>query len=488
MPGASGPSGTRLAAEDAGPSATAPARRVPTPIAAGALLLLGLGLVACAPEPPPPRAGNLLLLIADDVGIDKIGVYAEHPRPAATPNIDALAARGVLFRNAYAPPMCSPSRAAMLTGRLNRRYGLGNAINAHRADFELSLDEISIPEMLALSPHRFASSAVGKWHLGGANAPSGLRHPLASGFPWYAGAFGIIRETRLEGEESYFRWRKNSNGEIAWRNVYATTDTVNDALARIAAMPEPWFLWVAFNAAHFPLHTPPAELYGGRALVDEADAYHAAVEALDSEIGRLLASVEPEVMARTTVIFVSDNGTPRPVVTPPRDPSHFKRTLYEGGINVPLIAAGPDVSRPGTESQALVHVVDVFATAAEIAEVDLADLRGPDGGRLAIDGRSLLPYLRDPDAASGRAIVYQDFFRGNGSPPYRIDERMVRDARWKLLVDTEGKEQFFDLRGRVDDGPDLMGRLDAEQRAAYERLRAEEERIVAELDADRDGA
>jgi arylsulfatase A-like enzyme len=449
--------------------------------------LLPLALLACgAPDQgPPPATGNVLLLVADDIGTDKVGVYAEHPHPAPTPNIDALAARGVLFRNAYAPPMCSPSRATLLTGRLNRRYGLGKALTTRRGEFELPLDEVTIPEMLAHGPHAYASSAVGKWHLAGAESPSGYRHPLASGFPWYAGAFGNVRNTRIEGHEDYFHWRKDTNGRIAWSSTYATTDTVDDALARIEAMPEPWFLWVAFNAAHYPLHEPPAGLYSARPLVTPADAYHAMVEALDREIGRLLASVDPQVLARTTVILLADNGTPKAVVTPPRDPAHFKRTLYEGGINVPLIVAGPEVARPGSESAALVHVVDVFPTVAEIAEVDLAALRRADGGPLEIDGRSLLPFLHDPDAPSRHATIYQDFFAPNGDGPYRLDEAAIRDERWKLLHEADGTEEFFDLRGRVNDGPNLLGHLDAEQRAAYERLGAELERTQRALDADR---
>lgn len=442
-------------------------------------------VLACGGAEHVSTAANVLILVADDIGNDKVGAYEEHPHPAPTPNIDALARRGVLFRNAYAPPACSPSRAAMLTGRLNRRYGVGYALPTRRGPLELSLDEVTIPEMLVHSPHGYSSSAVGKWHLASAQSPSGFRHPLASGFPWYAGAFGNVRETKLGGTEDYFRWRKDTNGEIAWSTTYATTDTVNDALARIEAMPEPWFLWVAFNAAHYPLHEPPAELYSGGYLATPADAYHAVVEALDTEIGRLLASVDPEVLARTTVILVADNGTPKAVVTAPRDPSHFKRTLYEGGINVPLIVTGPDVAQPGSESAALVHVVDVFATVAEIAGVDLAALRRPDGGPLEIDGRSLLPFLRDPDAPSQHATIYQDIFGPNGDGPYRQDQAAIRDERWKLLRDADGEEEFFDLRGRDDDGPNLLGHLDAEQRAAYERLAAELERTKRALDADR---
>ena len=443
-------------------------------------------LVACGRDAPIPATHNVLLLIADDLGTDKLSAYAEHPDAPATPTLDALAARGVLFRNAYAPPACSPSRAAMLTGRLPRRYGLGIALRSRKDDYELPLGEVTIPEMLAESPHGYSNSAVGKWHLAGLSSPSGARHPLDSGFSWYAGAFGNFRHSEFGGDETYVHWQKNRNGEIGLEETYATTDTVNDALSRIEAMPEPWFLWAAFNAPHYPLHQPPPDLYGG-SLDTPADAYAAAVEALDAEIGRLLDSIDPDLLARTTVIFVGDNGTPKAVITPPRNPEHAKLTLHEGGVNVPVIISGPDVMRPGSETDALVHVVDILPTVAEIAEVDPARLTAADGRPLRIDGRSLIPQLRDP-TAPGHEFVYQDVFAPNGPGPYRRDQRMLRDARWKLIAKPGGTEELFDLEGRSDDGPDQLLDANADLRAVADRLRAEMSRTAAELDADRAGS
>ena len=440
---------------------------------------------ACG-DPEPPGAGNVLLLIADDLGTDKVAAYGEHPQPPATPNLDALAARGVLFRNAYAPPACSPSRAAMLTGRIPRRYGLGIALRSRKDDFELPLDELTLPELLATSPHGYSSSAVGKWHLAGLASPNGTRHPLRSGFGWYAGAFGNFRDTEAAGNETYFDWEKSHDGELARVHDYATSDTVDDALARIRAMSEPWFLWVAFNAPHYPLHEPPQQLRSGPPAETIPEAFAAVVGALDSEIGRLLAGIAPAVLARTSVVFVGDNGTPKAVVTPPRKAEHGKLTLYEGGVNVPLIIAGPEVARPGSESPALVHVADIFPTVAQIAGVDPANQSGADGRPLRLDGRSLLAQLRNPNAP-GHEFIYQDLFAPNGPGPYRRDRRMLRDARWKLISDHNGNEQLFDLKGRNDDGADRIEEPGPEGSAALARLRAEMQRRVAELDADRSG-
>jgi arylsulfatase A-like enzyme len=331
----------------------------------------------------------------------------------------------------------------------------------------------------------YDNSAVGKWHLANPRSEEGLRHPLDSGFAWYAGSPANLRDPKTPGDEGYFHWKKNTNGVVSWSRSYATSETIDDSIARIRAMQEPWLLWVAFNAAHFPLHVPPAHLHTPGNTDNAPDVFRAIVEALDSEIGRLLDAIDPALLARTMVIFVSDNGSPMIAVADAGSENRFKRTLYEKGINVPLIVSGPEVRRPGTESAALVHVVDVLATVAEIAEVDTGALTRDDGQPLVLDGQSFLAQIRDPLAPSSRRTVFQDRFAPNGRGPFDEDSRALRDERYKLLQLANGREQLFDLDGRHDDGPDLMGDLTPERSAAYERLRHEIERTVAELDADR---
>lgn len=416
----------------------------------------------------------MLVLLADDIGVDKIGAYGEHPGAPPTPSIDALAARGVLFRNAYAPPLCSPSRAALLTGRYPRRYGLGDRLHMRAERYEVPLSELSLPEALEQSPLDYDQAAVGKWHLSAFNSPSGGRHPLLFGFRWYAGSFANLNTTNIPGAPrgTFEHWQKNTNGIFSFSDTYATTDTVNDALERIRALRSPWFLWVAFNASHRPFHEPPPGLHTRPSLETEIERFDAATEALDTEIGRLLDSMNAETLARTTIIFLSDNGTPKAATAPPLDPSRSKGTLYEGGINIPLIISGPALKEPGAESAALVHVVDVFATLADLAGVDVARLENEHGAPVTIDGISLLPYLEDPALPSQREFVFQDAFTPNGPGPYRSDTRMLRNQRYKLVQSVETGDAFFDLHGRKDDGPDLLGSLNDEQQTAYESLRA----------------
>ena len=428
----------------------------------GVALLAGCAGNQEAPSTPP----NVLVLLTDDQGTDQIGVYAEHPDPPLTPRMDALAAEGVLFRNAWANPTCSPTRAALLTGRLGRRTGVGDALQ-YAQGRELPLSEVTLPEALAVAPVPYASAAIGKWHLSAYNSPTAVDHPNVSGFDYFAGSMANLNDHWLSDGlgHHFYHWEKITNGNVEKVDRFATTVTVDDTLAQMRELPEPWFLYVAFNAPHKPLMPPPEELHHQGALgVDSGERvlYRANVEALDAEIGRLLDEMDPEIRARTTVIFASDNGTPSHAIREPWDAGRGKQTPYEGGVNVPLIIAGPQVEVPGSESLALVNVLDIFATALEVA-----DASPPEGVQL--DSQSLVPFLADPEN-SGRDIVYTERFVPSGPPPYNIDWRISRDGRFKV-VDRQVSVGLFDLADRDDDGdPIELESLDEASRAQAQGL------------------
>lgn len=392
--------------------------------------------------------------------MDRLGAYGAHPEPSVTPNLDALARRGVRFERAWATPMCSPSRAAMLTGRLPFRTGVGAAIHLGRPDQArgLALDEATLPRLLA--NHGVESFAVGKWHLAGGPPPDPT-HASKAGFAHYVGYPG-----NPPGPSGYFEWTKYSDGAVQIvRDRYLTTDEVDDALALIRRTPEPWFGWVAFHAVHAPLHAPPPALHGATLAGDPRDTarahYDAELEALDREIGRLLAGIDPSVLRRTNVIFVADNGTSRHGVRPPTHGG--KRSLYETGIRVPLVVAGPAVppASEGRASAALVHVTDLFATIAEL-------FGAPSE---AEDSRSLLPFLADPAAPSARRVLYTERFLPNGGPPDPERHfRTARDQRYKLLVLPDGRE-FYDLEADPFEQRDLIAE-GAAPPAALARLEA----------------
>ncbi|MCA9492334.1 MAG: sulfatase-like hydrolase/transferase [Myxococcales bacterium] len=427
-----------------------------------------------ADVPPAPRPTNVLVVVLDDVGTDKVSSYAEVPNAPATPRIDALGRQGVRFRNAYAYPVCSPTRAAILTGRYARRDGMG-AIVRWQGKWELPLSEVLLPELLDASGTDWSTAAIGKWHLSGPNTPNAYDHPNRQGFDHFAGSlhnlyFGEDDETegKVPGMD-YFHWEKVEDGSRREVETYATATTTNDALERLTTMREPWFLYVAYNAAHSPFHVPPGSVVGDGAPIPQR--YGAMMEDLDREVGRLVDGLPADQRARTLIVVVGDNGTPGQAVLEPRDSRKAKGTLYEGGTNVPLIVAGPGVFGGGT-TDALVHVVDLLPTVAEWVGVD------PKRTGRPLDGVSFAPVLRDPTSAGARTTVYTERFGPAGPPPYRNESFAIRDDRYKLMVGKGEGERFFDLLGRNDDGEGKdPATLQGEERVRYLRLKAELDRL-----------
>jgi arylsulfatase A-like enzyme len=407
------------------------------------VVLLSLVLLAACSEEQRAGHANVLVLIADDVGVDRVAAYGEHPDPGRTPHIDALAARGVLFRNVWSNPLCSPTRATLFTGRYAFRTGIGAVVSPDFAAPGLGAGEWTLPEALAeRAPVRYRSALLGKWHLAG--ALDGADHPRALGFEHHAGALGNLGEP--DEPERYFDFTKVVDGEPVAVQRYATTDTVDDALAAIERFAgDPWLVVVSFNAAHKPYHRPPEKLFdvplSGSPDEDPVGHHKAMVQALDSEIGRLLAGLSAELLARTHVVFVGDNGTQTDATQAPFVPLHGKGSLSEGGVNVPLVIAGPAVARPGSECAALVNTTDLFATCLELCGASPAP---PDG--VTLDSLSLAPYLADPGRASLRDFVYAERFSPNHSPRPRLRRRAVRGPRYKLVLNEDaGVERFYDL-------------------------------------------
>lgn len=381
---------------------------IPAPTLAAVALGLVSSLAAQEAAPLPVERPNLLLVVADDLGVDRVAAYGAHPDPPSTPHLDSLAADGVLFENAWSAPVCSPSRAMLLTGRRNFELGVGHALPYATYPIELSTHWTSVADVLG--EQGYARHLVGKWHLSAA-AQSGLQHPLAMGFehvaqsmaigpPWYPPA--------------YWAYVKNLNGgSVRALGTYAATDKVDDVLRLAAQSSEPWFCWLAFDLPHDPFHAPPAQLHNQRLpaqIVGNEPLFHRAmVEALDSELGRLLNGLDPAVRARTVVVFVGDNGTPQAATDAPFLPAHAKGTLYEGGIHVPLIVQGPGVAR-GQRCEALVMLADLYATLAELGGSE-APAQAPS--------RSLRAHLADPSLPSLHAIIDAGSFSpSTASPPY----------------------------------------------------------------------
>ncbi|MEM0895399.1 MAG: sulfatase-like hydrolase/transferase [Verrucomicrobiota bacterium] len=408
---------------------------------------------------------NILLIIADDLGADSVGLYST-AGTAPTPVIDALATNGVLFTNAWANPTCSPTRAGVLTGRASFRTGVG-----HPGD-EIPLTEFTIPD--ALDTAGYATACIGKWHLGG-SGNGGDDNPNLMGYDHYEGATG-------GGLGDYYNWTKVTNGTSSTVTNYATSETVDNALTWIAAQgSNPWFCQLAFNAPHTPFHKPPNALHSYDSLSGtNADInnnplpyYQAAIEAMDTEIGRLMSSMNATTLANTNIIFVGDNGTP--VQVSPGIVNSWKGFLYEGGVHVPFIASGPSVATPlGRTNDATIHTVDLFETVLELAGVDLANTL-PAG--TTFDSVSIADYLTNPAQANYHAYSFTERFR---MPTNIRDGKTIRNSTYKLIqFDSTGGEEFYNLVIDPTESNDLLpGGLNATELANYNTLVAELDTIL----------
>jgi arylsulfatase A-like enzyme len=455
------------------------------------LAVLVFGSVA---DPGTATAQNAVVVVLDDVGVDLLGSYAAFnaptppPEHAATPNLDALAQEGILFRNVWVTPLCSSTRAVLMTGQYGYRTGVG------AAGTPLPPGVPTLPQ--ALQPAGYASAALGKWHLTNYKPenPDPGYTPIEAGFDAFRGT-----RANIQVPGTYFLWPKvveippDPPAVTSGYTVYATSDLVDDALAFLAAPPPgPWLLWIAFHAVHTPLGAPPADLHtqdddpdwvyepGDPPMPgDERRVHRAMLEAMDTEIGRLAAALDP---SDTTVFVVGDNGTAFPL--PEAIDRGGKSDIWEGGIHVPLLVVGQAVAAAarGQETEALTHGVDVFATILDLAGV-VADPETP------IDGVSFLPVLADP-TASPRAHVYTDgVFRSSAERDVRSHDVAVRDARYKLIRRTcvaggVNPRELYDLENDPGEQTDLAASSDPVHQQALAEL---EVALAAEMGPE-DGA
>jgi len=466
-----------------------------------------LAVCACSGDAPAPEATtqapdtsasppNILLIIGDDMGVETLASYGLSENTAQTATLDRLAAEGVQFTNFWSQPVCSPTRATMLTGRYAFRTGVGRPggegdKGGHFPDaperpasapfetprrgggrigdnWNLPPDEYTLPMAIKTEDSlNYATAAIGKWHLSD-NRNGWAEHPNKAGFDHFSG--------RIFGwPASYYTWNKLTDGEFVGTTGYSPNEFANDALNWIEEQGErPWFLWYAFNLPHAPLHLPPEDLW--RADHSNLDPkaeigsnskqyFHAMMEAMDSEIEKLLTSLAPEVRDNTYVIFMGDNGTDRTSVSAPFRPVGAKGSVYQGGVNVPLIVTGPGVAQ-GASSDAMINSTDMFSTIIEMAGISVEDVL-PEG--VTIDSVSFLPYLSEPDAESRREWLYADYFDDNFDGVDAADYAM-RNQRYKLIR-IKGVEEFYDLTEDPYEHNNLLaGELTASEQAEYRGL------------------
>ncbi len=349
------------------------------------------------------------------------------------PNLQALCQAGVVFEQAWAHPTCTPTRASLLTGQY------GSRSQVLQVDDVLAPSTPNLLQRLQQGSNPYSVAVIGKWHVSGANPDPNA--PAQYGASHYAGFLtGALPD--------YSDWRITVNGSTSRTTTYATTELTDRAIAWLSSassQTQPWFLWLAYSAPHTPFHTPPAALHTQQGLkdgsaTDSRTQYFAAAEALDHEFGRLLATLPASVLAKTTIVFMGDNGTPAAVIQSPYSRNMAKDTLYEGGIRVPLVVAGAEVSRTGARETALVNSADLFATWATLAQ---------RSDSLPADSLSFAPALKS-SGFSGRSHALIEF-RKDGQL-----QSAIRDARYKLIEQQNGRRELYDLSLDPYESTDLL--------------------------------
>jgi arylsulfatase A-like enzyme len=436
------------------------APRVRTGAATLAALLTVIG-VPSAQRAPAERPPNIVFILADDLGINDLGAHGR--RDHRTPHLDRLAADGLRFTTAYvASPICSPSRAAIMTGRAPARLHLTTFIPG-RADApaqrllhpqmrqHLPLEEVTLAE--ALRAHGYATGAFGKWHLGGAGFS-----PRDQGFDEYHQGQANTKPSDTEG----------GKGEY---------DLTREAVRFIGANRErPFFLYLAHNNPHIPYQAARAELVSANGSAFDP-AYAATIQTLDDSLGLLFEALDAVgLRERTYVIFTSDNGGlhvpegPHARVTHNTPFRAGKGYLYEGGLRVPLIVRGPGVPRGRVLEAPLVNT-DWMPTLLELA--------GAPSPSSSVDGLSQARTLRTgrPSAGDRRFFWHLPHYTNQGSRPAGA----VRDGRWKLVESyDDGRAELFDLQEDAGEARDLAPAQPRRVRELQERLAAWRQSIGAQ--------
>jgi arylsulfatase A-like enzyme len=397
------------------------------------LLLCMLGCAAAPPHRPP----NVLVILVDDLGYSDVGYQG--CVDFETPQIDALAGEGLRMTQGYVShPYCSPSRAGILTGRYQQRFGHEHNPRYDEADESLGtdLEERMLPALLA--PANYRTAHIGKWHVGAAEP----FRPLERGYDEFFGFLG--------GGHQYFA--ADGQGEYAgplWRGrevtdqqpTYLTDDLTDEAVTFIERnAAQPFFLMLAYNAPHAPDQVPPRYLDPLRAIPNEARRRYAGlVMGVDAGVGRLMATLaENGLDEETLVIFLSDNGGRRGS-SDNRPLRGNKGWLHEGGLRVPFLFRWPGVLPAGGTYDEPVIALDILPTA-----LALAGVATPSN----LDGRDLMPFLTGADPGEPHATLH---WRVAGGAGYAI-----RHGDWKLVHDVSMEAPaLYHLASDVGEDRDL---------------------------------
>jgi len=399
-------------------------------LAASALCLGGEGLPAAGRE-DAGRSPNIVVIVSDDQGYADSSCY-DHPKEVSTPGIDRLAGEGVRFTSGYASGyVCAPTRAGLLTGRYQQRFGFYTAGDSRTG---MPVTEITLADVL--SKNGYATAIIGKWHVG--IEPE--YRPLRRGFDEFYGFLG-------HGAHDYFKLDITDEYTSIYRNDKPINDTgyLTNNLAREAVsfierrQKRPFFLYLPFNAVHWPLQALGKHIDRFDTGDENRDIYLAMLVCMDEAIGKVLDALKRTgVDEDTLVIFFSDNGGAKKNFANNGALRDYKQTVYEGGIRVPFIVLWPGKLPGGTVCDEPVISLDVMPTVCAAAGAELPDDR-------VYDGRDMLPVI----LGQAKKPLHEALFWYDGT-----NQWAVRVGKWKLLS-RSGSLELYDLKSDISEKDSL---------------------------------
>ena len=419
------------------------------------------------------KFSNIILIVTDDHGYGDVGFNGCKDIP--TPNIDKIAANGVVFPQGYVTyAVCAPSRAGMLTGRYQDRFGYSR--NPLYRPFD-SIQGLSLQEQLLpafLKPFGYATMAIGKWHLGAHSAYK----PMNRGFDQFFGFSGgghryFPEEFDIELEESATNEAQSYRTKLTMNEkVVDETDYLTDAFSREAVSfvrrhkDQPFFLYLAYNAPHNPLQAPKKYLDRFPAIQNQKrKTYAAMVSAVDDGVGRILATLdELKITDNTLVIFLSDNGGPEQDNASDNGLLRGgKGTFFEGGVRVPFAMQWPAYIKPGSRYEEMISSLDIFATIA-------AHVQGQRALANPLDGTDLLPYVTGKKSGSPHEFL---FWRNYDQKRFLV----VHRSGMKEITQNDSLVNRFDLKKDLSEQQELanpldyqIGKFDRERKKWQEQL------------------
>lgn len=385
------------------------------------LPLVSAAAVAQAKKP------NVVIFLADDLGWADVGF---HGSEIQTPNIDRLAAQGTQLNRFYSCPLCSPTRAALHTGKHPIRLGLGYTVIRPWAPFGLPAEESTIANVF--HDAGYETAMAGKWHLGHFE---GRYFPGKRGYDHSYGHFNGAIDYYTHEREGGIDWHRN--GKALREEGYSTDLIANEAARHIRQRnkSKPLFLYVPFNAPHSPLQAPKEALDRYASIKDEKRRTFAAMtDRMDAGVGAVLKALDDQGIAGDTlVLFFSDNGGPTGLGARNTPLRGAKGSTWEGGTRVPAVVRFPGRIAAGAKSEQVMTVMDVLPTVAESAGIEF---------KRVMDGRSQWDTLR-----TGKTVPREDlFFSIESAQKFHFAlHRADGPAQWKLVCEEDSKDAKREL-------------------------------------------